>query len=399
MPDASTLTTVAYIFKRRYSDRQVTELAMRDHPTWWSITKEGGFTGADFAYPLTFANPQGVSGTFADAQAGAEVLQGVQPKMLRRKKYGIITLDGEAMEASGDRGAFYDFVTRHTDGIIDEMGDSLAFDLQRDGSGMRGRRLSIAGNIITLTDGKEVRNFKRGMTVIASANADGSAPRVGSAKVTAVSRAASTVTVDNAAGIAAFANNDYLFRKGDPGTCMEGFETCTPVTAPAPAESFRSIDRSVDVELLAGSRIIDTSLLIEESMGLCAVDISTVGKKVKQGALYPTRFWEVARRANAKVCYEHAGGTADYGFEYMMIHTPGGSFKVYSDADVRVDRARLFHPDSHAYKRLGETVHVIRADGKPSMRSVGSDGVEVRVRAMGNYYQPDTASHGVCVLQ
>lgn len=399
MPDASTIATVTYVFKRRYSDRQVTELAMRDHPTWWALTKEGGFTGEEFAYPLTFANPQGVSGTFADAQSGAEVLQGVQPKAKRRKKYGVITLDGEAMEAAkGDKGSFYDFITRHTDGIIEELGDNLAFDLFRSGNGMRGRRASIAGEVITLTDKKDVRNFKKGMTIIADDTIDGSSPRVGSAKVKKVSRSAGTVELvaGGAAAITAFANNDYLFRKGDPGTCMEGFETCTPLTAPTGGESFRGIDRTDDVELLAGSRIDDTGTLIEENLGLVAVDISTVGKKVKMGALYPTRFWEVARRMNAKVEFQHAGGNADYGFETMTIHTPGGSFKVYSDPDAPADRGRVFHPDAHVYKYLGdEVVHVIRADGKPSMRSIGSDGIEIRTRSMGNYLQYDTASHGV----
>lgn len=400
MADASTIATVGYVFKRRYSDRQVTELAMRDHPTWFALAKEGGFTGLEFAYPLTFANPQGVSGTFADAQAGAEVLQGVQPKAQRKKKYGIITLDGEAMAAAkGDRGSFYDFITRHTDGIIEELGDNLAFDLFRAGTGNRGQRASISSNTITLTTKQDVRNFKKGMTLIASPNADGSSPRAGSAKVTKVSRAAGTVTVDNAAGITSFANNDFLFRKGDPTTCMEGMETCTPLTAPTPGDSFRTIDRSDDVELLAGSRINDTSTLIEENFGLVAVDISTVGKKVRMGALYPTRFWEVARRMSAKVEFQSAGGNADYGFETMTIHTPGGSFKVYSDPDCPLDRGRVFHPDAHVYKYLGdEPIHVIRDDGKPSMRSVGSDGIEIRTRSMGNYLQYDTASHGVIAI-
>lgn len=397
MADASTISTVTYVFKRRYTDRQVAELAMRDHPTWFGLPKSGGFNGEEFAYSLTFANPQGVSGTFADAQAGAETLKGVQMRAKRKKKYGVITLDGEAIAAAkGDKGAFYDFITRHTDGIIEELGDNLAFDLFRKGNGTRGKRSALAGNVITLTEKKDVRNFKKGMTIIASPNEDGSAARVGSAKVTKVSRSAGTVEVDNAGGIAAFANNDFLFRKGDPGTCMEGMETCTPLTAPAGGESFRGVDRTDDVELLAGTRIDDTATLIEENLGLCAVDISTVGKKVKMGGLYPTKFWEVARRMNAKVEYQHAGGTADYGFEFMMIHTPGGSFKVYSDPDCPLDRGRLYHPEAHEYKYLGdEVVHVVRDDGRPSIRSSGSDGIEIRVRSMGNYLQHDTASHGV----
>lgn len=393
------LTTVSYVFKRRYSDRQVTDVATREHPTLAQIMKEGGFTGSGFYYPITYGHPQGISGTFADAQSGASSAKGMQLAATRKKKYGVITLDGEAMAAaSGDKGAFYDLVTRATDGILEEVGDSLAFDLFRDGSGQRGRRASIAGEVVTLSNPADVRNFKVGMTVIASANADGSGPRAGSTTVAAINRSSGTVTLTNQASITGFANNDYLFRKGDPGTCMEGFEKCTPLTAPTAGDSFRGIDRSTDVEGLAGWRVNDTASLIEENIGLCAVNASTQGKKLKMGALYPTNFWQVARRLNAKVEYQSGGGTADYGFEFIMIHTPAGSLKLYSDPDCPTDRGRLFDPAAHCIKTLTELVHIVRDDGKPSIRSTSADSIEMRARSMLNYIQYDTAAHGVIAI-
>src|SRR5690606_37988352 len=115
----------------------------------------------------------------------------------------------------------------------------------------------ISTNTITLTEADDVRNFKIGMTLIASANADGSTPRTGSAVVTAVDEDTGTVTVDSAAGITSFANSDYLFRKGDPGTCVDGLEVMFPLTAPTTGDSFRGVDRSVDVRRLAGCRVND----------------------------------------------------------------------------------------------------------------------------------------------
>lgn len=396
MADASDLTTVAYIYKRRYSDRQVTDVATREHPTLNRIMKRGGFNGSGFYYPITYSNAQGVGGTFATVQAAAAAIKGVQLAMLRKKKYGVITLDGEAIAAArGDKGSFFDLVTKHTDSILDEMGDSLAFDLFRSGNGQRGRRSSASTNVITLTDANDVRNFKVGMTVIASSNSDGSSPRSGSTTVSAVSRSAGTITLTSAAAISSFTNNDYLFRAGDPGTCMEGMETCTPLTAPTSGDSFRGIDRSTDVEALAGSRYDDTNGLIEENFGLVAVNISTMGKKVKEGALYPTNFWQVVRRLNAKVEYQSAGGTADYGFEYVQLHTPGGTIKLYSDPDVPTNRGRCWHPDAHCIMHLDEFIHIIKDDGRPSLRGTSTDGIEIRARHMGNYLQDDTAAHGV----
>jgi hypothetical protein len=393
---ASDLTTVAYIYKRNYSDRAVGDLAMRDHPTFHQIAKEGGFTGVTFHYGIRYGNPQGISGAFADAQTGAASSKGVQLAASRKPKFGVITLNGEAIAAAeGNKGAFLDLVTQETDGVIEEMGDSFAFDLFRDGSGNRGRRASISTNTVTLTIADDARNFKVGMTVIASPNADGSSPRAGSTTVAGVDEDAGTVTLTSAAAITSFANNDYLFRKGDPGTCMEGMEKLTPLTAPSGGENFRGIDRSVDPRRLAGVRINDTSVYPEETIGTIAVKISQVGKKANRGALNPIRFWEASRRLGAKVEYQGGGGTADYAFEFINVHTPAGIVKVYSDPDCPTDRVRVYNAEAHYLKHLRGLPHIVMDDGIKSLRAAAADDIEARARGWVNYVQTVPGAHGV----
>jgi len=398
--DASSIVTVAYIMKRRYSDRASTEVAMREHPTFYEIEKEGSFDGSDFRYPITTGNPQGISSGFADAQSGAETLKGVQFAAEPKLKYGVLTLDGPSMlRARGNKGSFYDFVTRHSDGMLDELGANIAFDLFRDGVGLRGRRASIAGNVVTLTSQRDVDNFRRGMTLIASSNATGSPARSGSAKVVGLDRKNKKITLDDASTIVSFSDNDYLFRKGDPGNCMEGMEKCTPLSAPTSGDSFRSVDRSVDVEALAGSRIDNTSLYPDDVLGDLAVECSLIGKKVSRGAVYPTVFQAIVKRLGAKVEYTNPGGMADIGFESITITTAGGAIKLRSDPDIPVDRTRCWRPSAHVLKHIDELVHWIRDDGRPSMRSTSTDGIEMRARSLHNYIQYDTASHGVASVR
>jgi len=88
---------------------------MRDHPLGTMVKKVGGMSGpaAGHFYAIRYGNPQGVSGTFTSAQSAAASSKGVQMQATRRKKYGIITLDGEALVAAEDnRGAFLDLVNR-----------------------------------------------------------------------------------------------------------------------------------------------------------------------------------------------------------------------------------------------------------------------------------------------
>lgn len=396
---ASDITTAAYIFKKLYSDRQVGDITTRDHVLYSKLNKEGGFTGTSFDYSIRHGNPQGVSGTFADAQTAASSSKGKQLSASRKKKYGIITLDGEAMAATeGRKGSFLDLVTSETDGILEEMGDSLAFDAYREGYGQRGQRASASTNVITLTVPDTARNFKVGMTVIADDTAAGTSPRVGSTTVASIDEDAGTVTLTSAAGITAFANSDYLYRLGDPSTCMEGLDAHFPLTAPAASESFRGIDRSTDTRRLAGVRVNDTASAIEENAGLTAVKISQVGKKADALFLNPINFWTVARRLNAKVEYDGGGGKADFGFEFISIHSPAGTLRAYSDADCPTNRGYVLNMDTLYIKHLKGLPHIVSDDGKPSLRQTSADGIEARVRSWSNLICTVPGANGVFAI-
>jgi hypothetical protein len=165
-------------------------------------------------------------------------------------------------------------------------------------------------------------------------------------------------------------------------------------------DSFRGKDRSTNVTRYAGCRVNDTSTSIEENLGLVSVYISRAGKShnVDQGFLNPVKFWEVARRLNAKVEYTTGGGTADYGFQYIMIHTPAGTLKVYSDPDCPTTRGRVSRAGSQYLKHLEGLPHIIDLDGMPMLRQTDENGVEGRVEAFVNLIQDDTAAQGVCSL-
>lgn len=400
---ASTLTTVAFIFKRDYSTHQIADITMRDHVWWQKIHKEGGFGGDSFLYPVRYGNPQGVSGTFSKARTNAKGSKGVQLRAYRTPKFGVVTIDGEAaLAAKGNTKAFYDLVTMETDRVLEEVGDSYAFDFYRDTYGMRGRVASLAGNVLTLTQPEDARNFKEGMTIIADDTNTGASPRVGSTYVTAVDEDGGKVTVNDATAITGTIQvNDYLFREGDPGTCMEGLKVCTPLAAPVfGTDSFRGVDRGANPSRLAGSRLDDTTLNAEVALGRLAVKSSKLGKthNIDEAYLNPTQFFNAAQRLNAKVEYSDGGGTANYGFQFIMIHTAAGSFRVYSDPDCPLDEGRTTRDGSQYIRHLEGLPHIIDLDGNPMLRQTDENGVEGRVEGFCNLIQDDPSAQGVCSL-
>ncbi len=410
MATASSVAQTAYIFKIFYAG-QLGDVAMRSHTLLDQLPKSskaaghaGSFKGTTFNYSIKYGNSQGVSGTFSTAQTNAGTTKGLQFAASRFVKYGDIVIDGVSLLASQDDGAFLDLVTLETDGVITEHIDREGFDLYRTSAGIRGQRASASTNVITLVVPDDARNFKVDMVVGASPNADGTSPRTGTTTVTAVGLIAGTVTLASAAAITSFADNDYLFNSGDVGTCMEGLEVCTPLTAPVlGSDTFRTKDRGVYPELLAGSRLASATSLnqtIEENFGQLGVFIKTTGGNVTSGVLNPINYWAVSRRGNARVEFSNAGGNMNYGFETCTIITPAGPIKLYSDPDCPLNRGRLYNPDSHYLRCLGpggnsDFVHIINDDGNYNLRSTTADQVETRTRSIKNYIQNDTRNHGV----
>lgn len=398
---ASTSTTVAFVYKRRYSDKQVADITTRDHPSYARIAKRQGLGGQDFVYGVVTGDPQGVANTFTAAQSADETLKGEQFVCADVQKYGYITIDGPSMlRNQANRGKIIDLVTRTTDGVLKALGYDIAFDLMRNGTGNRGRRASIAGNVVTLTDVRDVDNFKRGMTVIASANANGSSPRVGSAKVLKLDRAGKKITLDDASTIISFQDNDYLFRSGSAQNSIDGMGSCTPLAAPTSGVLFRNVERTNDLEALAGTRIDDPTRFPEEMIGDLAVQLSLLGKRIERATLYPTAFQSMVKRLGAKVQYTAPGGTGKVGFQELMIYASGYAVPVTADPDIVPTEVRVWMEDAHEICYLGdEVVHLIRDDGQVRRAQTGNDGFEVRARFVGNYLQPDTAAHGVGSFQ
>jgi hypothetical protein len=395
----SNLTTVAFIYKRKYDDGKVGDIASRAHPTMKMVAKSDGMSGPaqGWYYGIRYGNPQGISGEFATAQSNASGSSGVQMAASRVKKYGVIQLDGEALMAAKDKGgALLELVTQETDGIIEELGDGLGFELFRDGTAARGRRSSVTGDVVTLTVADDARNFKKGMVVIASANADGSTPRTGSATIDSVDEDAGEIGLD-VSDITSFADNDYLFREGEADSAIEGFAAHIPLTAPVlSSDSFRGVDRGVDPRRLAGVRVDDTSTSIEENAGLVAVKISQVGKKANTLVLNPINFYTVARRLNAKITYDGGGNKATYGFEGFDVATAAGVLRAVSDPDCPTNRGYVLNLSTWYWKHLGPWIHFIReGGGAVDLKIYNEDGVESRARTMGNLCCREPGANGV----
>lgn len=396
----ATISSIAYVFKHMY-DKALADEAIRLHPTIEGIPKIDDFGGDQINYAVKINNAQNItSGALSVAQAVGSASKGVQFQMLRKIKRGTISLDVEALLAAKRQpeGAFATLITNEVDGFVDEFMDRLGFDIFRDSTGNRGQISAINGNTITLVTPDDARNFKVGMQLGATQNANGTSPRTGNTTITNLDWDGGTITGLSLASIISLSTNDFLFANPEITGNLEGMELCTPLTAPAPGDSFRGVDRSQNASLLAGSRINDTGTMIEENAGKVAVKIRQAGGRSDRLALNPQRYWEMIRRLGAKIMYAGGGGTADYGFEKALINSPAGVLEVISDPDCPVSRGRVFLNGAHRMRTLEEFVHIANEDGLYNLRLATDDAIETRVRSMSNYQQTEPRNHGVFAI-
>lgn len=395
---ASNLTTLDFLYKKQYP-KGIGEAAMRLHPTLKDIEKKGGLVGSSYDYSVLYGNPQGVQNGELDISAlGITSSYGEQFVMSSIPlKYGVVHLHGPSILAANGDGALLSLVKSQTKGVADTLGADLGFELFRDGSGMRGQRASIATNTVTLATPSDTRHFRVGMSVSAGPNADGSSLRTGSTTVASVSISAGTVTLTSAAAITSFADNDYLFRKGAVANGINGFQKIIPLAAIGGSDSFRSVNRSVFPELLAGTRLDNSSLTIDEAAANVAMQISMLGKSANSLRINPLNYQALANRTNAQRIYS-GGGKGEVGFESLIINVAGAEcLKVTSDPDCPLNEGRVMTMKDWYIKHRGkQMIHDTGDAGAPKVQQVGNtDHAEVRNRFVGDVVCDDPAGQGV----
>ncbi len=386
---ASTLSTVAAVFKTLYAKGEVPNLCMKNHPLFSRVKKVDDFYG-DGTYkrvPILIGNPQGISANFGVGQANASASVLRQFAIDRKKGYGFVTVDAEAMIASErDAGAYLRLKKAEMDNVIAEMGNAMATYLYGDGWGGLAvvRSDYTTGTTIGLAEPRDAYKFDVGQQLRAADEFDSGTPRTGTMTVTAVDWDAGTITVD--AEASSLAAGDFIFREGDAdmaGTTKRlptGLAGWIPLTAPSASENFFGVDRSVHSARLAGHRLDNSSNSIEENVMDLANKIAYMGGRPDALYLNPDNVVTLNKSASSKIEFQGGGGSASIGFTGFKLGTAVGMIDVLADPDCPPNRGYLLSMDTWSLHTMKEVPHIVEDEGLQATRSATADEVEVRLR-------------------
>lgn len=390
-------SSIAFALKRLYPQNRVENLVYEDNPLLAMISKEGGFGGEGSVIPVRYADTQGRSSTFSDAQTGAGTsagsLKGVAFLCTRVKDYQIYEIETEAMLAADEAGkaAFLKSLDSEVSSALNNFGRSRAISLYGDGVGSLGT-VSVAGLVLTMVNPNDITNVEPGMKIVCSTGATATAIlRNGGAgqSIVSVDSDAGTFTID--ANTDTITTGDHIFVKGDRQVAaitlqsqwlrLSGLEAWNPATAPT-STTFFGVDRSVHPTRLGGLRHNISTMNPEEGV------VTAMHRLAREGGRPSHLFMnnidaknvEVALGSKAETVYT---GVGDIGFTGIRILGPKGDVMIYADQNAPSGVGRLLQLDVWKLRYMRELAIMQDFDGATIARKASADAYEGRISFYG----------------
>ena len=409
----TTLTTInwAAFLKELYPDGLPETIMMRNHLFLERVKKDGEAYGVDIVIPVTVTNPSGRTADIATLLGTTN--SPISPTVSRAFRvqlasdYAATYIDELTMrKAANDRGAFVNARQFEIDGILRELGNSMAHALYRAGDGTIARgdgAYSVAGNVVTVLNRPDTKFVNLGQVLDFIPNSAG-APS-GAFRVVATQRAVVT-SIDEDAGqftcavdvtgaaltalstnYTGITNTDWIAPVGEYNQNftvvnsgvgkIHGLAAWIPLTAPSGGDNFWGVDRSIHKTRLAGNRLNDPTAPAEDSIMALGEVMKDRGARPDIVLVSARQFTKISKRMNAKVELDTTGGDATYGYMRFYVATSAGILPVYADSDCPEDRGYILTMRTWAIKHLG-LAEITRGDGLSALRRPGQDAIEIR---------------------
>lgn len=402
-----TTTNFDKALKVYYTPQRVKLRAYERNPLLALMPKAQEFPGRNLPIPIWYGVGQGVSSTFATAQANKGVGKYKEFVLTRVKGYGLGSIQNEVLEAARGQKAAWLEATVEIDGVMHQVTRDLAIGMYRDTTGARGTvfngtvasggtALDTDTKILTLANREDVTNFEVGMfLVFATSGAPTTLKNSGTAvSVTAIDRSAGTLTLSaNPTGGTSIAGADIIAREGDltsgsSALKMAGLSAWIPSTAPD-STSFFGVDRSDDTDRLGGVRVDGTSMSIEDALIEGASRLAECGGMPDKVFMSPMKFARLVRELGSKVEHDivKSPDMAMIGFRSIKVYTPVGVLDVVSDANCQYDTAWMLQMDTWKLYSMGGAPKLLTygpGEGNRWVRESDDDSIEFRCGWYGN---------------
>jgi len=375
-------TTAVALQRRLYPDGLNVRL-FKNNPAFAMAKKWTGFNAEGKFQVINHAPGGGASATFASAQTNASAGKYIKPFITHAFEYATAEIDGITLQITKDPANIGNAFKVAMDHALNNLRRSVGLAMYGTGRGDRGVVGSVAGNVITLKNKNEARNFSIDM-VLQVMNDATSALRSGTMKVTVVDFDNNKITVDTI--VAGTDADDVLVRDGDFNNLIKGpLGGWVPIVAPVASESFFTIDRSVHPTMLAGQRYAPSAGEIREILIDGAARVEDLGVGTPDvGYLNPLDFATLAKEAESTRFVDVKTTSAKVSFKGISLLTGSGEVELVADPNCPRKQAWIGERGTLEIWSAGEFPRVLDFDGLRMSRKASSDSYETR---LGGYLQ------------
>lgn len=353
------------MIKVHYAPGPVVNMAFQQNKLVGLMTKRNrklnGSVGGKFWFqPIRWGLPGQGSIDFPTAMAATPNSSFAGFSVTRCHHYRRCLVDNETIEATatGDMDAFEPALDEFDRGLEAEA-NYLNFRAFRTKGGYIGRMTNsaFATLVMTLDDAAGTWAVRQGDTLVLSA-ADGTsgAVRAGTLVVASVQRRAGTITftANISTGVAAAAQNDFIFLQKDygftDGFSISGMLDWLPDTDPT-STAFFGQDRSLEPEMLGGLRVDGTGGdPIHEIMIQMVVEADNLGAEPDVLFANPRALGTLSKQLEGKwvimKAQEYGGREAEIGYKGWQVNLEGHEVTIMSDRMCPVKRMFALDIDS-----------------------------------------------------
>jgi hypothetical protein len=389
------LTTAVELTKRLYPEG-LEEILYKKVPTYGMLSKWKGFNNEGKYLVWKYGTGGGAGADFSQAQANKSPSALKRPFITRTKEYALASLDGEFLDASsGNPAAIAEGFKVAMDDALYNVTRSIGFSMFRNGGGARAQlaasaavsTTTVSNDTLQLTSTSSMQGIEPGMW-IQTAPTDGTSGSVSAGKVQVlrVDRGAKKIICVSDALIAmpALANSDYVFRAGDFGAVIKGFEAWCPSTAPAFGDNFFTVDRSSDPNRLAGIRYAPGAGTIQEILVAASALAFDNGAEPDTVILNPLDMANLVNQVGSKATIPVKTDKPSIGYSGVELYGAAGRMTVMADPSCQRYKAWMLTKDTWEIWSLKDVPRVLNRDGQETLREANADADELRV---GGYLQ------------
>jgi hypothetical protein len=395
------------ILKEFYKDQPVGDTTYTKNPFWAMLSKEtagavvAGAGGRYYPQPIKYGNPQGRSAQFGYSQQNQTAAKTKAFQVTYATDYATATIDGLTLRsASTDAGAFIDAVELQIDSAHQQLVNSIAMSMYRDGSGLLGK-ITCTSGVCTPADDNMITQIEVGQTLVCGSS-DGLSYIGSPGYVIAVNRTAGagtfTVSATGQGGAAgtpaswpatASGNYQYCWIQGDNVGKLSGLAGWIPSATPGSTDSWFGVNRSADTRL-SGFRFDATSsgplgLLGPEEALIQGITLGArEGVEADHIFMCYNSYAKVLAALHSKVELITVETDAGFSFPGAKMFGPDGAVNIIPDRNCPSGVAYAVKMASWKLVSVGPMPRFLDDDGLQMLRVSNADAYETRLGMYGN---------------